>query len=168
MGQFPGIGSDTSPGRPAFPCPAPKGRVDSRPYPHHPMCHTVFCLDMASRNCIQFLHRAARGPGVVHIAAWEKRMRLLDVPAESRAEVVLLQFVPDSAPSGYTCPCYHLSITIDPHNQDIVIISMGIVPYGFVIRIEQKQGRHLCLSRTRPIRNTALHGGSDQTFRKDQ
>ena len=40
---------------------------------------------MASRNCIQFLHRAARGPGVVHIAAWEKRMRsatwwfLLDV-----------------------------------------------------------------------------------------
>ena len=98
-----GYGSDTSPGRPAFPCPAPKGRVDSRPYPHHPMCHTVFCLDMASRNCIQFLHRAARGPGVVHIAAWEKRMRLLDVPAESRAEVVLLQFVPDSAPSGYTC-----------------------------------------------------------------
>ena len=29
--------------------------------------------------------------------------KILDVPAESRAQVVLLQFVPDSAPSGYAC-----------------------------------------------------------------
>ena len=50
LGQFPGIGSDTSPGRPAFPCPAPKSRTGGRLRPHPSKGHTVFAPDMVSYN----------------------------------------------------------------------------------------------------------------------